>query len=473
MSTPSAESVSKPEKVVFSFEGRPLEGLAREPLALALFRAGIRTLSYSIKYHYPRGIRCGRGRCRQCDLEVNGIPGVPACITPLEAGMVVRREDYRPFYAPFFSIIMRRLKLPAGFYYRMLTKPILINKLFESNLRRMAGVGRLELSHSPAGSQASSPATCTIHSINSRYDVVVVGGGVAGLAASLAAAGEGSRILLVDENAQLGGFDLGHPADPDSFARLERLRREAESVESITIACGVTAQGFYPPDTLLVHASRPAPGAGGTMKRIRAGAFVFATGAYDSLPPFENNHLPGIFGPRAVRLLLERDDYPLGDKAVVYGSGSLLGDTAAFLEARGVRSVSTVDAGTGFELTAAGGRQWVEAARFRSPDSGKTTALRCDLLCIALPGLGCYELPQQAGFQYMLGGAGPEKQDRLLPLELRLEPEGGAACFLAGEITGEVDQHRIIEQGRQAGALAATASAKDGPSGHRPDPGDQ
>jgi sarcosine oxidase subunit alpha len=450
------------EKVSFSFEGRTLEGIAGEPVARALFRAGVRTLSYSMKYHYPRGIRCGRGRCRQCDMEINGCPGVPSCITPLEAGMVIRREDFRPFYAPLVSSLMRKLTLPAGFYYRFFTKPKFINKTFSSNLRKMTGIGRLHTDSPPFIARSSGPGSAVIHSLSNSYDVIVVGGGVAGLSAALAAAsfGSGARILLVEETAELGGLALFDPRDREGRAEKDRLRLAVEAKKSITVVCRAVGLGYYPPDTLLVQSSESCPSRPGILKRIRAKAFVFATGAYDSLPLFENNHLPGIFGPRAVRLFLERDGYPLGDTAVIYGTGRPLEDTAAFLESRGVRTAAVVEAGSGTRLTAAGGRWWVQHVTFKSRNSGKTgPKVSCDFLCLAFPGQGTYELPQQAGFQFRFSDDASFEAKRLLPIEPERRIEAGSACFLAGEITGETDRRRLVEQGREAGGKAAAEAA--------------
>ena len=107
------------DPVTFYFEGRRMQGRLGEPIAKALFRAGVRTLGYSVKYRRPRGIHCARGRCVMCHMSVNGIPGVPTCITPLEADMRIEREDYRPFFAPVLTAAARWFPLAAGFYYRM------------------------------------------------------------------------------------------------------------------------------------------------------------------------------------------------------------------------------------------------------------------------------------------------------------------------------------------------------------------
>lgn len=80
------------EEVSFTFNGRRLTGFAGEPIAAALLANGIRTLRHHEKSGRPRGIYCGIGHCFECRVTVNGIPGVRACLTPLENGMAVSSE---------------------------------------------------------------------------------------------------------------------------------------------------------------------------------------------------------------------------------------------------------------------------------------------------------------------------------------------------------------------------------------------
>ena len=83
------------KKVTFFFEGKELEGYEGQPIAAALHAAGIRVLSYSIKYNRPRGFFCAVGKCSSCLMEVDGTPNVMVCMEPLKAGMNVRRQKGR------------------------------------------------------------------------------------------------------------------------------------------------------------------------------------------------------------------------------------------------------------------------------------------------------------------------------------------------------------------------------------------
>jgi len=82
----------KKEEIIFIFEGEKVKGIEGDTIASALHALGIKTLSYSIKEHRPRGFYCAIGNCASCNMIVNGVPNVRTCITPLEENMVVERQ---------------------------------------------------------------------------------------------------------------------------------------------------------------------------------------------------------------------------------------------------------------------------------------------------------------------------------------------------------------------------------------------
>jgi len=508
--------------VTFSFEGRVLHGVEGEPVAKALFAAGVRTLSYSVKYKRPRGIFCARGRCVACHMSIDGVPGVPTCITPLRNGMKIERENYPPFYGPLATAFVRLIPLPAGFYYRMFTRPALLQKIFLRSLRRMAGVGRIPLRDAPGSPAAASDRVATLP-VKDAYDVVVVGSGVSGMSAALSSAHHGLDVLLVDEYGVPGGHSFGFQPDAELTSTRDQLIEKIKGHVSIQYRPHITAQGFYPPNTLLLDpggsagssvaktssgrsamnrspaddgtdAKSSAPRAG--MRRVRARSFVFATGANDLVPLFENNDTPGIFGERAIRLLLERDTWRPGRKAVVYGAGTPLYVTAELLLHHGIEVVAVVDPThatsgeqnrgaldtirtiTNAMVTAVKGGTCLRAvevtrvtsSEFATDRKGATGSehtggrekfsLPCDLLCIALPGQPAYELPYQAGFEYALSESPLEEFRVMRPATRSMttsgELEGDAIpFFIVGEASGDTDWRSKIESGKKAGAQAA------------------
>jgi NADPH-dependent 2,4-dienoyl-CoA reductase/sulfur reductase-like enzyme len=457
-------------EMTFHFEGKTCTGAAGETIAKALFHNGIRTFSHSIKYGRNRSISCGRGRCVMCLVEVNGTPGVKACTTPIAEGMRIRRQHDGPFYAPLLTAVIRRTSFPAGFYYRMFTRPRAVRRMFSRTLRQMAGVGRID--EKQPGPRPVVRRIGPFRGLKDRYDVVIVGAGLSGMSAAGAAAGAGAEVLVVEEYAFLGGHAIGHQLDSAHAASRDDLARKIEDTKGITILSGVTAQGFYAPDRLMLTAeSHGPPGEeGGTVKIIAGGAFVFATGAQDLIPLFENNDMPGVFGCRALRLFLERDGLVPGRSAVVYGQMPDIESAVGLLEANGiaVAAVAAVDRSEisvarkaggdrvfmGARLVRAEGRDWIARAVFEL-DGGRRIAVPCDLLCVALPGQPAFELSYQAGFAYALADDPREDSRTLLPKELAFEPPSEAFRFLVGQAAGKRDWREKVEHAAGVGTAAA------------------
>lgn len=78
--------------VAFTFDGRPLTGLAGQPIAAALLDNGISVFRHTPKNGQPRSLFCGIGQCSDCMVIVDGRPNVRACITPLEEGMAIETQ---------------------------------------------------------------------------------------------------------------------------------------------------------------------------------------------------------------------------------------------------------------------------------------------------------------------------------------------------------------------------------------------
>ena len=89
---PILGTYEKGKLVSFTFDGKPLEGYAGEPIAAALKAAGVMVHRYTAKQHKPRGIFCAIGRCTDCVMIVNGVPNVRTCVTPLEEGMQIQTQ---------------------------------------------------------------------------------------------------------------------------------------------------------------------------------------------------------------------------------------------------------------------------------------------------------------------------------------------------------------------------------------------
>jgi sarcosine oxidase subunit alpha len=165
-----------------------LEG---ESLALSLLVAGRETLSRSAKYHRPRGAMCLRGHCEGCLLRVDGNPNAMACRTPARPGMVATSQNAFPHARlDVFRVTDWFFPKHLDHHGLMVGLGETVNRTMQSVARKMAGLGTL-----PDAAAPVQPAH--VH----QMDVLVVGGGSAGVAAANALVAEGFSVMLCDREA--------------------------------------------------------------------------------------------------------------------------------------------------------------------------------------------------------------------------------------------------------------------------------
>ena len=267
----------------FDFEGRPVPAAAGDTIASALFRAGVRTFSRSFKYHRRRGLYCLTGDCPNCLMTVDGEPAVRTCVTP-SAGIrkVARGAGWPSAEHDALSALWHlRGFMPVGFYYKSMIRPRWLFPIAERVIRRVAGLG-------PVPRQPSASAK---ERMNHHPDLLVVGGGVAGLAAALAAADAGDRVLLAEEGA------IGERVAPGALSeRIAELRRALARYPAVTILERATAMGIFEGPLVPVVDDD-------FLHLVHPGRIVVATGAVESHAVFPGNDLPGVWlGRGAARL---------------------------------------------------------------------------------------------------------------------------------------------------------------------------
>ncbi len=393
------------------FGRREVPARRGDTIAAALYRAGVRTFTRSFKYHRPRGLLCGVGRCPNCLMDVDGTPNVRVCVTPAAPGQRVRHQNAWPSLDLDLLAVNDRLSflLPPGFYYKTFIRPRALWPVVETVLRHAAGLGRVD-----AGARPEERC----EKVYRHTDLLVVGGGPAGLAAVRAAADAGLDVILVEEQAGLGGHTRWEPTPTDDVRALVAAVSSHPRVELLT---GATAFGAYEGNLVAVLQ-------GHRMVSIRWRELVVATGRHEVPVLFPDNDLPGVMLASCVRRLLRQGVRP-GERAVVVTTGRDGYRLAAELSKRGVAVEAVVDSRlpggasetlapllgergvtllTGHGIVRALGRRRVtgvvmalldESSR---PVRGRERRLGCDVIALATGSTADAALLQQTGcgFEY-------------------------------------------------------------------------
>ncbi|WP_226899339.1 FAD/NAD(P)-dependent oxidoreductase [Nonomuraea phyllanthi] len=181
------------------------------------------------------------------------------------------------------------------------------------------------------------------------YDLVVIGGGPAGVAGALTAAQAGLRVALVDASVRLGGQYFRHSADPRPAPGLGRFLRQARALDrraDVRLRHQVWNVTREPGGGLTVHATAPDR----TAVPLAARRVLIATGAYDRPLPFPGWDLPGVLTAGGAQALLKGDGVLAGRRIVVGGTGPFLLPVASGLAGAGARVLGVFEANGGLGL---------------------------------------------------------------------------------------------------------------------------
>jgi glycine/D-amino acid oxidase-like deaminating enzyme len=257
----------------FEMDGEVRHAIEGESIAAALIAAGQLEFRRD-KSGAPRGPLCGMGVCLECEVSVDGAVR-RACLTKARAGMIVRSLDFR-------------VPLPAA--------------------RDVAAPAR------------GAPLQC---------DALVVGAGPAGLTTAIRLAAAGVKVIVADERPEPGGQFFKQLAPSYAFARqmptddqyrdgrelIAKLLAGPARLLSDASVWGATRQ---PDGTFSVSITRP-----GKSYEVQARQVVLATGAYESVPPFEGWTLPGVMTTGAAQGLVRSYRVTPGQRVLIAGNGPL------------------------------------------------------------------------------------------------------------------------------------------------------
>ena len=465
------------ERVSFTFDGQRLTATRGDTAASALLAVDVRLMGRSIKYRRARGVLTAGFEEPNALFAVgdedSAVPNLPASALAVQPGMIITSQNRWPTLRYDVSALLQLGGgfLGAGFYYKTFIWPSW--RTYEGLIRRLAGLGP-----APRASKLRQP---TVEHL--ACDVLVAGAGPAGLAAALAAARAGARVVLCERDVACGGELEFETATVDGVAcaawidtTLKELRARKVQVLTETAVVG-GSEGLV--IALMQSGGMPASDA---LYRIRPKSFVMAMGSVERPIAFADNDRPGIMLLGAGERYLTRYGVRVGRQVVLFGNHDRLYAAAARLLGRGVRVAALIDVRG--QLRAAG----THALRAELVHSGVNCLLGHGVLGTvgktALAGVHVAPLPTLTTVHTLAcdallvsGGWSPSLHAGL--------HEGGAAAYIpqigsfaagaqpawrigCGAANGKLELAEVLMDGHAAGIAAAHTAGVGADAGPRP-----
>lgn len=342
----SGGRIDRSRPLTFRFNGEAFSGFAGDTLASALLANDVSLVNRSFKLHRPRGIVGAGAEEPNAIVQVgNGaatLPNQRATQVELYDGLVARSSKGWPGLTFDVGAINDRFSrvFAAGFYYKTFMRPKALWKYYERFIRAAAGFGVAPREPDP-DHYAHRNAHC---------DVLVIGGGPAGMMAALLAARSGARVILADEQSEFGGSLLfanelidGRPATDWVAATVKEL----EANELVTLLSRACAFGYYDHNFIAIaeHCTDHIGAARSVRQRlwrVRAKQVVLAQGAFERPLVFCNNDRPGVMTASAVSTYINRFAVCPGRRAVVFTNNDSAYQAALDLQRAGA-TVIVVD----------------------------------------------------------------------------------------------------------------------------------
>ncbi len=406
--------IDRTKPVSFKFDGKTYQGFAGDTLASAMLANGVKLVGRSYKYHRPRGVvtsgpeepnalvNLGSGPTHE--------PNVRMTQVPLFEGLEATSQNRFPSLNADIGVLnaLASKLYPAGFYYKTFIHPRVAWKhLFEPVIRNIAGLGR-------------APSEADPDTYEHQYafcDVLIAGGGAAGLLAARKAGEAGARVMLVEQTERLGGRMLvDDDAEIDGKSAVAWVAEQVialEAMDNVTIRLNTCASAAYDHGYTMLYErrtdDRKGTGPRHRLWRVRTKQIIAATGMIERPIAFYGNDVPGVMLASAVRDYVKLWGVAPGRNTVVYTVGDDGYRTALSLHAAGHKLSAVLDVredpvgmlveqvrGAGIKVMPAtgigkviGGKAGVTAIKTVSFATGKDDAplddsIPCD--CVAMAG---------------------------------------------------------------------------------------
>lgn len=396
--------------IEFYYNGVKVIGYKGESVLAALYALGYRVFSRSPDGSRPRGAFCMIGKCSSCLSKLNGIPNTRICIEPVSPNIVVESQD---------------------------------------------GIGEAPVS------VESGP----IRTIEMEADVLIIGGGPAGLSAAKVLGENGANVIVVTDHFKLGGQlvkqthkffgSVDFYGGVRGFRIAELLTERISKMPNVKAYTRAYAYGYFAEGVFGVARLGNEP----ANLLIKPKYVLISTGATERMILFENNDLPGVMGAGGAQTLMNEYGIKPGERALVVGSGNVGLIIAYQLLQAGVEVKAIVEilreiGGwfvhaskvrrygvpilTGHTIIRAEGAERVERAAIAPVDEslqpipGRETVFDVDLVLLAVGLQPNYQLLSQMGaiMKYVpeVGG--------LAPVRTKYMETSIPNVFVAGDVSG-------------------------------------
>ncbi len=462
---PTGLYLDRTQPASLNFEAKQYDAYAGDTVASALLAHGVQIQSRSFKYHRPRGVLTMAGDDAGAFVQFPDVPNVRGDITAIPGEIAVTGQNYLGSLTRDWLRVVDRLSrfLPVGFYYRAFYKPRGVWHLWETLIRHLAGLGK-----------ANRNARPVYFDKQYRFaNVVVIGGGAAGIEAALTAAEAGAETILIDDQPMLGGALNYARLDADAERGQELRRSLLDRVSQqprIEVLNNAKCTGWFEQHWLAIALAN-------RLLKLRAKAVVIATGSLAQPMVFRNNDLPGVMLGTAAQRLIRLYGVRPGQRVVIatanddgYGVALDLADcesqVSAIVDLRhtpapgplaNAAKARDIPILTGHTIVEAIGNKCVRGVRIAKLNTAGqaqsfSIEMACDCICISVGYSPAAQLVCQTG------GALVYDDDTAM---LRIDSFAGDGSFAAGSVNHRFAIESVLADGRYAGSKAAAHAGFD------------